>query len=155
MEVYRQRTTLYLSRYITQHKTEYYRLLQGVRDQGVWEDWILFILRGCEEIARQSVFLIKEIKALMQSMKHHIRAFHKFYSQDLLNSLFQHPYTKIEFLEKELQVERRTAAKYLNLLSADKSLKINKLKIGNSNYYMNDSLIDLLINHQDQFKSST
>ena len=83
----------------------------------------------------------------MQKMKHHIRAEHKFYSQDLLNNLFRHPYTKIEFLEKELQVERRTAAKYLNTIAKDKLLNISKIRIGKSNYYMNDNLIDLLMNH--------
>ena len=140
--------TLYLSRYITQHKLDYYRLLQGVRDDNLWEEWILFILKGCEEIAIQSVALIKEIKELMQSMKLHIRSNHKFYSQDLLNNLFRHPYTKIEFLESELNVERRTAAKYLNSLAEDKLLNVSKLKIGKSNYYMNDSLINLLMNFQ-------
>ena len=139
--------TLYLSRYITQNKEAYYRLLQGVRDEGLWEEWVLYILKGCELIAQQSVALIKQIKVLMQTMKHHIRAEHKFYSQDLLNNLFRHPYTKIDFLEKELQVERRTAAKYLNALTEDKMLNISKIKIGKSNYYMNDDLISLLMNH--------
>jgi len=139
--------TLYLSRYITQHKEDYYRLLQEVRDDGLWEEWILFVLKGSELIANQSVSLIKEIKALMQTMKHHIRAEYKFYSQDLLNNLFRHPYTKIEFLEKELRVDRRTAARYLNELTEDKHLNISKIKIGKSNYYMNDNLIDLLMNH--------
>lgn len=139
--------TLYLSRYITQSKSKYYHLLQAVRDDGVWEEWVLYILKGCEQIARQSVLLIKAIKRLMQKMKHHIRAEHKFYSQDLLNNLFRHPYTKIEFLEKELQVERRTAAKYLNAIAKDKILNITKIRIGKSNYYMNDNLIDLLMNH--------
>lgn len=141
--------TLYLSRYITQHKADYYRLLQGVRDDGEWEDWILYMLIGTEKIANESVSLIKRIKLLMQSIKHHMRNEHKFYSQDLLNNLFRHPYTKIEFLEQELRVDRRTAGKYLNALAKDKALKISKIKIGNSNYYLNDGLIQLLINHQN------
>jgi len=123
-------------------------LLQGVRDNNVWEAWILFILKGCEEIATESIALIKKIKILMRQMKHHIRANYKFYSQDLLNNLFRHPYTKIEFLENELQFNRKTVAKYLNILATDKKLKITKLKIGKSNYYMNDALIELLINHK-------
>jgi len=139
--------TLYLSRYINQKKAEYYGLLQGVRDHGQWEEWILYILKGCEIISNQSVQLIKEIKKLMQSMKHHIREHYKFYSQDLLNNLFRHPYTKIEFMENELQVERRTAAKYLNLLAKDPDLRITKVKQGKSNYYLNDQLINLLIHH--------
>lgn len=143
--------TLYLSRYINQNKNEYYRLLQSVRENGEWEEWILYMLVGCEKVAQQSVYLIKEIKIVMQRMKHHIRSNYKFYSQDLLNNLFRHPYTKIEFLEKELQVERRTAGKYLNELAQDEFLNIEKLKIGNSNYYMNNDLIQLLIHHQELY----
>ncbi len=139
--------TLYLSRFITRHKEEYYHLLQGVRDDGLWEEWVLYILKGSEQIANESVHLIKKIKTLMQSMKHHIRQQHRFYSQDLLNNLFRHPYTKIEFVETELRVDRRTAAKYLNELAGDKELNISKIKIGKSNYYMNDELIELLIGH--------
>lgn len=140
--------TLYLSRYIIQNKGKYYELLQGVRDHDVWEAWILFMLKGCQEIAIESIALIKNIKILMQEMKHYIRANYKFYSQDLLNNLFRHPYTKIDFLEDELKVERRTAAKYLNVLATDENLQIRKIKIGKSNYYMNDALIELLINYR-------
>jgi len=140
--------TLYLSRYIIKNKAEYYRLLQGVRDNNIWETWILFILKGCEEIATESIALIKEVKNLMQQMKHHIRDNYKFYSQDLLNNLFRHPYTKIDFLENELQLNRKTVAKYLNTFAADENLQVTKIKIGKSNYYMNDALIHLLINHK-------
>ena len=41
----------------------------------------------------------------------------KIYSQELLNNLFRHPYTKIEFVELDLSVSRITAAKYLNQLT--------------------------------------
>ena len=84
----------------------------------------------------------------MQQMKHYIRENYRFYSQDLLNNLFRHPYTKIDFLEHELRMNRKTAAKYLNILAADENLEITKIKIGKSNYYMNDALIQLLINHK-------
>jgi adenine C2-methylase RlmN of 23S rRNA A2503 and tRNA A37 len=40
----------------------------------------------------------------------------KLYSQDLLNNLFRHPYTKIEFVEEELGVTRKTASQYLRQL---------------------------------------
>jgi len=140
--------TLYLSRYIINNKAKYYRLLQNVRDKGNWETWILFILKGCQEIAIESITLIKNIKNIMQQMKHYIRENYRFYSQDLLNNLFRHPYTKIDFLEHELRMNRKTAAKYLNILAADENLEITKIKIGKSNYYMNDALIQLLINHK-------
>jgi Mn-dependent DtxR family transcriptional regulator len=78
----------------------------------------------------------------MMEYKHLLRDNYKFYSQDLLNNLFQHPYTKIEFLEKELNVSRITAANYLNKL-ADDGLLI-KQKMGTANYYINHKLYSLL-----------
>jgi Fic family protein len=138
---------LYLSRYIIQNKDTYYRLLQQTRNTGNWEEWILFMLEGVEKISRQSIVLIGNIKSLMQQYKIHIRNDYKFYSQDLLNNLFKHPYTKIEFLQKDLNIERRTAAKYLNAIAQHPAKMIEKVKLGNSNFYINIGLMNLLVNH--------
>lgn len=130
---------LYLSRYMIQYKADYYRLLQQVRDDGNWEPWILYILKAVEETARQTLHLIEGIKRLMQEYKNRIRTeLPKIYSQDLLNNLFKHPYTKIEFMENDLNVRRKTAAKYLMLL-VDAGL-LEKVKIGTSNFYINQPL---------------
>jgi Fic family protein len=137
---------LYLSRYIVQKKADYYRLLQDVRDKENWEEWILFMLKGIEKTAKDTIFLINNIRSLMQDYKIGIRGRYKFYSQDLLNNLFYHPYTKIEFLEKALNITRQTAAKYLDELSVGGFLK--KEKLGNSNYYINKSLFDLFLNEE-------
>ena len=79
----------------------------------------------------------------MSSTKHELRKKYKFYSQDLLNNLFKHPYTKIGFLVSDLNVSRLTAANYLNQLSKDGLLR--KEKIGKSNYYVNEKLYNILI----------
>ncbi len=134
---------LYLSNYIIKHKQEYYRLLQQVRDENKWEDWILFMIKGVEETSRETIDLIASIKELMHDFKHKLRNNYKFYSQELLNNLFKHPYTKIEFIVNDLGVSRLTAASYLNKLDEGKMLK--KEKIGTSNYYINQELFDLLI----------
>lgn len=133
---------LYLSRYIIRNKSDYYKYLQKVRDEEAWEEWILFIITGIEETARETISLILKIKELMMEYKHKIRDNYKFYSQDLINNLFKHPYTKIEFLENDLGISRITAANYLNQLSEDGLLK--KEKLGNSNYYINTKLFRLL-----------
>lgn len=134
---------LYLSRYIIKHKRDYYRLLQQVRDIGNWEEWILFMLAGVEETAAESVVLISEIKRLMQQHKQTLREkLPKLYSQDLLNNLFKYPYTKIEFIERDLQVSRRTAIRYLEALVKAGLLK--KQKIGRDNFYLNEPLFRLL-----------
>jgi Fic family protein len=134
---------LYLSQYIIKHKSDYYRLLQEVRDEGNWEEWILFILDGIEKTAAASVTLITSIKELMQQYKQQIRSNHsKLYSQDLLNNLFKYPYTKIEFLQNDLQISRSTAIRYLDtLVKAD---FLTKHKVGRDNFFLNAKLLELL-----------
>jgi len=133
---------LYLSRYINSNKAEYYRTLQQVRENGVWEPWILFMLDGIEKTSIDTISLISEIKDLMMVYKHRIRDGYKFYSQELINNLFRHPYTKIEFIQKDLKISRITAANYLNQLSNDGFLTKKKLGVGN--YYINETLFALL-----------
>lgn len=143
---------LYLSRYIIRNKAAYYQHLQAVRDGGAWEAWIIYLLKGIEETAQQSIYLIREIQELMQAVKHEIRTgLPKAYSQDLLNNLFRHPYTKIDFVMRDLQVSRPTASNYLSELVALGLLHVHKL--GRSNYYINHRLVNLLIDvHQDETK---
>ncbi|MDY0216332.1 MAG: Fic family protein [Bacteroidales bacterium] len=133
---------LYLSSYIIKHKSDYYKYLQKVRDEDLWEDWILFMIKGVEETARETIEIIIKIKELMLEYKQLLRDNYKFYSQDLLNNLFKHPYTKIEFVVQDLGVSRLTAANYLNKLAEDNVLK--KEKLGTSNYYVNEKLFKLL-----------
>lgn len=134
---------LYLSRYIVHNKGDYYRLLQAVRDADQWEDWVLFILDGVEQTAIQAITTIGEIKRALQFYKHHIRNNYRFYSQDLINNLFSHPYTKIEFIERDLNVSRITAAKYLDALA--ESGLVHKQKLGRGNYYVNVALSEILM----------
>ncbi len=136
---------LYLSRYINENKADYYRLLQDVRDNDNWEDWILFMLEGVEQTSKQTIVLIEGIKRDMQQFKNKMRTeLPKIYSQDLLNNLFRHPYTKIEFVMKELNVSRITATRYLDELVRIGLLE--KHKIGRDNYYINNTLYTLLSN---------
>ncbi|MDE1902063.1 MAG: Fic family protein [Alphaproteobacteria bacterium] len=139
---------LYLSRYINRTKGDYYRLLQAVRDNEAWRDWVLYMLTGVEKTAKQTTHLVEGIRDLMRNQKHLIRErCPKIYTQDLLNVLFSHPYSKIEFLVRELKVTRLTATSYLNQI-CDIGL-LEKLKIGRSNYYVNKQLFDLLRNIPD------
>jgi Fic family protein len=133
---------LYLSRYIVRTKSEYYRLLQEVREKDAWESWILYMLTAVERTASGSITTIQAIKALLMDMKHRIRKDYSFYSQDLINNLFSHPYTKIEFVQNELKVARLTATRYLDALAEGGFL--HKQKIGRSNYYINRPLCDIL-----------
>lgn len=134
---------LYLSRYIIKNKSEYYRLLQEVRLKNTWTTWVLFMLNGVEETSYQTIELINEIKILMMQYKHKLRKeLPKIYSQDLINNLFRHPYTKIEFIMNELRISRLTATKYLDKLVEIQL--VNKQKIGRDNFYINAPLFNLL-----------
>jgi Fic family protein len=133
---------LYLSNHIIQNKADYYRLLQGVREKGDWESWISYMIRGVEHTAKETIQLIEELKVLMAEMKNQLQNNYKFYSQELLHNLFAHPYTKIEFLVRDLGVSRITAANYLNQLASDGVLR--KERLGTGNYYVNERLFDLL-----------
>ena len=137
---------LYLSRYIIKNKSEYYRLLQAVREDSCqWELWILFMLKGVEETSIETIHLILSIKGLMMEYKQKIRGeLSKIYSQDLLNNLFKHPYTKIDFICRDLQVTRPTAVFYLNQL-VDAGI-LAKMKMGRDNFYLNIRLFELLMN---------
>ena len=133
---------LYLSRHILRTKADYYRLLQEVRARDAWEDWVLYMLTAVEQTAAETIGTLQAIKRLLLKTKQHIRARHKFYSQDLINNLFSHPYTKIEFIQRDLGVSRLTATKYLDALVTDGTLR--KRKIGRSNHYINQPLFDIL-----------
>lgn len=134
---------LYLSRYINQNKAQYYQLLQQTRDTREWEDWIMFILEAVEKTSMQTTTIIKGIKQLMQNYKVIIRENEpKIYSQDLVNNLFKHPYTKIEFLVDDLNIARQTASRHLDKL-IDLDL-VHKQRIGKENFYINKALYEFL-----------
>ena len=140
---------LYLSRYITHNKVEYYRLIQAIRDKNTdnaaeWEAWILFMLKGVEVTAEDTISLVKNIGRLMAEYKNIIRPdFGSKYNHELLNGLFYHPYTKIDHVVANMQVSRQTASKYLDRIVALGLLK--KEKMGKENYYINTRLMNLFI----------
>lgn len=135
---------LYLSGFINQNKADYYRLLQGVRDsKATWEEWVLFMLEAVEDTSLKEIRLIEGIRDLMLSFKRQMREnAPKIYSQDLLNTVFRHPYTKISHVESRLAVTRKTARKYL-----DELCKIDLMearKVSNEIFFINTQLYELL-----------
>lgn len=136
---------LYMSRGINRTKGDYYRLLQAVRDENAWEEWVVYILDIVTETSEVTLQLIEGIRSQMAACKSTMRTNHpKVYSQDLINNLFRHPYTRIEFVMKELNVSRPTATSYLEKLSADEELPIEKIVDGRNSYYVNMALVALL-----------
>ena len=140
---------LYLSRYITRNKAEYYRLIQAIRDKNSdnaseWEEWILFMLRAIEETAFDTINLVKGIGKLMTDYKNILRPlFGKYYKHELLNNLFFHPYTKLEYFQRDMSISRQTASKYLDKIVSTGLLE--KIKLGRENYYVNKGLMALFL----------
>lgn len=135
---------LYLSRHITRTKGEYYRLLQAVRDTGTWEEWVLYMLEAVASTAQTTLVLVEEIRRQMVTTKFRMRDELKhLYSQDLLNNLFRHPYTRIDYVVADLGVTRQTASKYLDTLAEHGF--VEKHQAGRANYYINLPLVQLFL----------
>ena len=104
------------------------------------------MLKAVESTAKQTTLLISEIRTLMQNYKVEMKdKLPKVYSHELLNNLFKHPYTKIEFVVNDgVCKSRQTASKYLDELVQIKLL--SKHKLVKDNLYLNDNLYRLLMN---------
>jgi Fic family protein len=137
---------LYISRFIVRNKVDYYRLLQATRDNGNWEPWVIYILNAVAETARDTAELIAGIRRLMDEFKDTLRSKTKIYSHELVNNLFRHPYTRIEYVMDEVGVSRPTAGRYLDQI-VELGL-LEKLRIGKNNYYVNSGLVQLLMNNR-------
>ena len=135
---------LYLSRSINRTKANYYRLLQGVRESDIWEEWVLYMVGAVTEAAKTTLKLVSDIHKLMIDVKHRMRdELPKIYSQDLLNNLFHHPYTNYQLLETELGCGWQTARKYLKQL-AEREFVL-EMKVGRKNYYINQPLVQIFV----------
>jgi len=63
---------LYLSHYFKQHRDEYYRRLQVVRDQGDWEGWLNFFVKGVLSVSREATDTARQILALREEHRQRI-----------------------------------------------------------------------------------
>lgn len=134
---------LYLSSYIIKHKKSYYEFLNEVNTTYQWENWLCFILEAIETTSNNSVFLIKEIKNLLDdTIIITQEKAPKIYRKELVEILFEHPYIKIENLVDRLHIERRTASRYLKELEEINILRSEK--IGREIIFINIKLMELL-----------
>ena len=58
---------LYLSLYFKTKRSDYYRLLQEVRERGLWETWLEFFLDGVTETAKEAVATATKISELLEA----------------------------------------------------------------------------------------
>lgn len=141
---------LYLSRYIIEHKADYYRLLLEVTTEQNWEDWVIYILKGIEDTARWTVEKIEAIKHLSLVTKEYIQQqLPQIYSRELVDLLFEQPYTRISNLEKAGIAKRQTASKYLKELCDIGVLQ--ELNVGRDKLFIHPKLMELLRGDENNF----
>jgi len=134
---------LYLSAYIINNKVDYYRLLQEVRTKDNWEGWILYILKGIEQTAKETIGQINEISQLFIKIQELVKKkCPKIYSKELIELLFEHPYCKTEYLIERLNISRITASKYLKELEKIKVLQTKQ--VWKETLYINTQLFNYL-----------
>lgn len=134
---------LYLSSYIIANKPEYYRLLNQTNRRGKWEEWIMFMLKAVESTSKDTITRITNIKGQLEAtiIKVQEKA-PKLYRKELVELLFEQPYSKIEFVVNKLGVERKAASRYLKELEAIGVLESQK--VGRETLYINRELIEIL-----------
>jgi Fic family protein len=135
---------LLLSRYIIANKTAYYEGLRGVTERHEWENWLLFMLRAVESTAQQTFDQVTRIRTLMEQVREQVQQqAPAIYSKDLIEVIFRHPYTKIQFLVDANIAKRQTASAYLQTLAGLGFLR--QSKHGREMYYINDALFAELV----------
>lgn len=134
---------LFLSRYILDHKNDYYYGLQGVTQRGNWKDWILFMLRAIEYTANITFHKINNIVSVKDAILDYVKNESRFLAtDDLIDFIFTQPYTKVNHLVDAKLYAEKTARKYLNNLCEMQVLE--KKVIEGKHYYLNTELYRIL-----------
>lgn len=136
--------TLYLSKYIIQNKSRYYECLRAVTESGDWEDWILYLLDAVEVMALETRDRMARIhEAMLHAIEITRAQKPKIYRRELIELIFEQPYTRISSIEKAGIVKRDAAAAYLRELEEIGVLK--QLKQGRELLFLNTRLMDILV----------
>ena len=134
---------LYLSRYIIENKAAYYRGLSDVTENGDWESWVLYMLRGVETMADVTRQRIEAVLALMATASSDAeKVLPKVQVPAILDVVFRHPYCKVRFLEDAGLGSRPTCTKYLRLLVSAGLLR--EQSVWKQNYFINDAFFEAL-----------
>lgn len=141
---------LYLSRYINNNRSEYYRLLLRVTSDSAWEEWILYMLRGVEETARWTTAKIAAIRALQEHTAAYVkRQLPKIYSHELVELIFELPYCRIGNVTERGIAKRQTASVYLKQLATVGVL--TEQAVSKEKLYVHPKLMELLTHDSNRF----
>lgn len=139
---------LYLSRYIIQNKSEYYRRLLRVTTEQEWESWILYMLQATHSTSEWTSKKIIAICDLMDQIREQLRrALPKIYSYELVDLIFTQPYCRIANIVDQGIAQRQTASKILQALVAQNVLR--EVQLGREKIFINVELMRLLAREDD------
>lgn len=134
--------TLYLSGYINRNRPQYYRLLAQVSAAGDWEAFILYMLEGFYQQARETKKTLVESVELLQHFREVVRQNKRKIPQELIEAVFVQPIVTPTQVARLLSVHYSTATKYLNQMADMRLLEASEL--GKYHLYSNQQLIALL-----------
>lgn len=142
---------LYLSRYIIQNKSDYYRLLLAVTQVDAWEEWVLYILQGVEETSKWTTQKIAAIRDLAGQTADFVKqTLPKIYSRELIDLIFEKPYARIQNVIDRNIAQRQSASKYLQELARIGVLEVRMF--GREKLYLHPRLLQLLTKDSNQIE---
>ena len=143
-----QTPVLYLSRYIIDHKQDYYRLLADVTRVGAWEEWVLYMVEAVRSSAVSTLAKIDAIDGLAARFSEEAADVTPgLRHAGFLSVLFAQPYARIGDVMDRCEVSRPTAAGWLNDLVAAGML--TDVKVGRDRLFLNTKYLELLAERGD------
>ena len=141
---------LYLSRYLINHKADYYRLLLAVTRDQDWQTWLLFMLAAVEETARWTTVKIAAIRSLAEHTTDFVRLrLPKIYSRELVDVIFEQPYCRIVNLVDKGVAQRQAASRYLKDLVA--LGVVQEMQLGKEKLFIHPKLMQLISRDSNSF----
>jgi len=139
---------LYLSRYIIEHKDDYYQKLLRVSTHHSWEQWILYVLGGVQDTAVWTREKIRAIRSLLEHTNQYVRAIKPdLHSRELIDVIFTQPYCRIANLVDADIAKRQTASVYLKQLVEIGVLK--EMQVGREKLFVHPKLIRVITTSND------
>ena len=141
---------LYLSRFIIMNKAKYYELLLSVTTQENWQEWILFILQAVKNTSEWTIAKINSIRQLHEHTIEYVKSdAPKIYSRELVDIIFEQPYSRISNLVDRDIAKRQAASTYLKKLVEIGVLE--EMNIGKEKLFLHPKLLQLLTNDNNSF----
>lgn len=145
---------LYLSRYIINHKADYYGLLLEVTRKSDWESWVQYMLEGIHNTADWTAAKIRATRQLLEDTVNHVRAREpSIYTRELVEQLFVQPYCRISNLVDAGVGHRETVSKYLKTLCDIGVLE--ERKVGREKLFVNPRFLHLLTADSNKYAKFT